>query len=124
MKETITNRKLIKPPDDFTSISDVVRSARIENIIPFVVNTKKTKRHANPKEADYSSRENLIKLTERLAADAKSGALEGLAVIGEYKDGYIIGLEGLYLIDPGCAMLPIKHLEHRLITKVEEQSQE
>jgi hypothetical protein len=124
MKETITNRKLIKPPDDFASISDAIRSARIENIIPFVVNTKKTKRHANPQEADYSSRENLIKITERLAADAKSGALEGLAVIGEYKDGYIIGLEGLYLLDPGSAMLPIKHLEHRLITKVEEQSQE
>lgn len=67
----------------------------------------------------HELRANLIKLTEKLAEDARNGTLKGLGGFYEYDDGYGFGLEGSYLQHPEAAILPLKRLERRIIDDVE-----
>lgn len=64
---------------------------------------------------------NLIKLTEKLARDAKSGTLKGLGGFAEYDDGYMVGLEGSYLKNPESAVLPLKRLDRRIMDQIEDE---
>src|SRR5688500_12683334 len=66
------------------------------------------------------SREDLINFTAKLAEDARNGTLKGLGGFAEYKDGYIFGLEGSYLRDPGAAVLPLIRLQRRIMSQVED----
>lgn len=85
-------------------------NARSKNPFKVVVSTKKRE---NPQ-----LRKQLIELTERLATEAKNGALKGLGGFADYGDQYTVGLEGSYLEYPHAAVLPIILLEDRVIADV------
>lgn len=101
------------------NLLDVVEphQPRRNNIIKFVATPKKTKSSPLP---EALSKIGLIELTEKLAADAKSGKLKGLCCFAEYPDGYTFGLEGSYLLNPGAVALPLLHLQHRLMQQIDE----
>lgn len=94
---------------------------RTNNIIEIVV-TKKT-REENAKAAALAYRVELIRLTEKLAADARSGALKGLGGFADYDDDYMLGLEGSYLMNPESAILPVRRLERRIMDQIIEQEE-
>lgn len=94
---------------------------RTNNIIEIVV-TKKT-REEKAKAAAMLHRADLIKLTERLAADARSGVLKGLGGFADYDDDYMLGLEGSYLMNPESAILPVRRLERRIMDQIIEQEE-
>lgn len=97
---------------------------RQNNIINLVVNNNQKKRGAASSKDPSLHRENLIKLTEKLARDAKSGRLRGLGIIAEFEDGYTFDLEGSYVLDPGCAVLPLVRLKKQILGKIEESESE
>lgn len=86
---------------------------RPENLFRIVANNKK-------KESPHSSCEDLIKLTEKLAEEARNGTLKGLGGFADYEDGYKFGLEGSYYDNPESAALPLMRLERRIMRKIEE----
>lgn len=96
---------------------------RQNNIIKIVVNNQKKRGTPSPKDPSLY-RENLIKLTEKLAEAAKSGRLRGLGMIAEFEDGYTFDLEGAYLLDPGCAALPLMRLQDHVLSQIKNQEQE
>jgi len=56
-----------------------------------------------------------------LAKDAKDGRLKGLGGFAEYANGYIFGLEGSYLNNPGAAVLPLIRLQRRIMSQVDSE---
>lgn len=94
-------------------------TARPNNIISIVVD--KTKNNGLSENNIPSSRLSLVRLTERIAADAKSGVLKGLGVFAEYEDGYSLELEGSYLQNPEAAVLPIERLKRRIMDQIEHE---
>lgn len=110
MKSANTSNNPIVPDARNTDLAP----PRTNNIIQIVVTKKTIKDDLPPK-----ARAELIKLTEKIAEDAKSGALKGIGVIMDYPDGYSLGLEGSYLINPEAAIPPLMRLEHRVMRQVE-----
>ena len=91
---------------------------RTNNIIQIVV-SKKTIKEEKPMKAETPSyRADLIRLTAKLAEDAKSGALKGLGGFADYDNDYMLGLEGSYLANPEAAVLPVKRLERRIMDQI------
>lgn len=93
---------------------------RTNNIIEIVV-TRKTREEEKARAAALLHQADLIKLTEKLAADARSGALKGLGGFADYDDDYMLGLEGSYLMNPESAILPVRRLERRIMDQIIEQ---
>lgn len=89
---------------------------RINNIVELVVTKKITK--TGQSRQNRQIRPDLVLLTEKLAADAKSGELKGLGGFAEYDDDYILGLEGSYLENPESALAPVKILERRVMDQI------
>lgn len=105
------------PAKPLKSISPEILGAakpRPNNTIRIVVAKKITKEDLEHKE----SHENLVRYTEKLVEEAKSGTLKGLGGFALYDDGYVFGLEGSYLIDPASAVLPIEQLKHRIMVQI------
>lgn len=98
-------------PDALASISP-----RKNNILELVVTKKITK--TDVAKLKPVLRPDLILLTEKLAADAKSGTLKGLGGFAEYEKNYILGLEGSYMEDPESALAPVKILERRIMDQI------
>lgn len=81
--------------------------------------SKKTVREERPKKEETAPyRADLIRLTEKLAEDAKSGILKGLGGFADYDNDYMLGLEGSYLANPEAAVLPVKRLERRIMDQI------
>lgn len=83
---------------------------------------KKSKKESHSKDPSLSQA-NLIRLTERLAEDAKNGILKGLGGFAEYVDGYTFGLEGSYLARPDSAVLPLARLQHSVMQQIQENEE-
>ena len=103
---------LLNPLD--VPFSPIIGLARPDNIVQIVVNKKIEKKDQPP------SRD-LIALTEKLADEARSGTLKGLAGLADYGDGYDFWQEGSYLSNPGAAVLPLARLERRIMDQIEDE---
>lgn len=100
-------------------LHDAANVVDIREKIRIVVDNKTIDSHTSPDE----SRIALIKLTERLAEEAKSGELLGLGGFAEYKDGYRFGLEGSYWDNPETAVLPLMRLHRRIMKQIESEEE-
>lgn len=120
-EENTSVQKTRKPPDSPPDILDLPSDPRLGNIIRLVANSKKPAKnstHTSQKHMPLSQAD-LIRCTEKLAEDAKNGTLKGIGGFAEYEDGYIFGLEGSYLENPGAAVLPLIRLQRRVMSQVE-----
>lgn len=118
-KSSIKQREVLRP--EIIGIATLTKKSPIQ----IVVDKKKT---GTPHQYKSSSQENLplvqvnlIKLTEKLAEDAKSGKLKGLGGFADYENGYMVGLEGSYLVDIGAAAKPFLHLQRRIMNQIESE---
>lgn len=98
---------------------NVVDIRTIREKIRIVVDNKIIDSRTHPEEYRLA----LIKLTERLAEEAKSGELLGLGGFAEYKDGYRFGLEGSYWENPETAVLPLMRLHRRIMQQIESEEE-
>lgn len=84
---------------------------RPKNPFSVVANTKTTN---SGNELDP----HLIAQAEQIVKDAKSGKLKGLGFLADYGNGYKVGLEGSYHDNPESAVLPLKMLDHNIMTEI------
>lgn len=108
-------------PRSPSSIAELTQP-RTSNIIKFVATPKKSKKESHSKDPSLSQA-NLIRLTERLAEDAKNGILKGIGGFAEYVDGYTFGLEGSYLVRPDSAVLPLSRLQYSVMQQIQENEE-
>jgi len=125
MKEIILagqNRPKSRKSIDDDSLESVIGIVRAfpKNTIEIVANPRNRKRDSIQKEIPISQ-VNLIKLTEKLAEEARNGKLKGIGGFAEYEDGYDFGLEGSYLVNPESAVLPLMRLHRRIMGQIEEE---
>ena len=119
MDDTLTVQNPPKSPDLASRVIDFRPPPNNTIQVVATPKQKKTKKD-NPKKNLPYTRANLIKLTEKLAEDAKSGKLTGLGGFAIYEDGtYDFGLEGSCLVDPTSTALPLKRLEWRIMHQIE-----
>ena len=64
----------------------------------------------------------LIAQAQQLLKDARSGKLKGLGFLADYGTGYKVGLEGSYHNNPEAAVLPLKMLDHTIMTEISKKS--
>lgn len=110
----VTPRNTVKPLNVIPFEILGTPKPRPENTIRIVVTQKITKEDLDEKEA----RANLIKLTEKLAEEAKSGVLKGLGGFASYEHDYVFWLEGSCQLEPGSAVLPLEHLKYTVMQHI------